>query len=58
MKLLTANMTTYGYALAGSAFIDPVLKTEGLRPTNLVLFGAALVLHVLASYIAPEGESP
>jgi len=23
MKLLTTNLTTYGYALSGSAFIDP-----------------------------------
>lgn len=57
MKLLTGNMTTYGYAFAGSALIDPLLRTEGLRPVNFILIGAALVLHVIASDIAPEGEA-
>jgi hypothetical protein len=58
MKLLTANMTTYGYALAGSAFIDPVLKTEGLRAANLILMASGLALHCIAGYIVPEGEKP
>lgn len=58
MKLLTANMTTYGCALAGSAFIEPVLKTEGLRAANLILMASGLALHCIAGYIVPEGEKP
>lgn len=57
-KLLAANMTTYGYALAGSALIDPVLKTAGLRPVNFTMIAAALALHCIASYLVPEGEKP
>lgn len=48
MKLLTANMTTYGYALLGSALVDPVIKTAGLRPANLMMVVAALALHAIA----------
>lgn len=58
MKLLTANMTTYGYALLGSALVDPVLRTSGLRPANLVMVAAALALHGIAGYLVPEGEKP
>lgn len=58
MKLLTANMTTYGYALVGSALVDPVLKSEGLRPLNLFMITAAFALHVFANYLVPEGERP
>ena len=58
MKLLTANMTTYGYAFAGSAFIDPVLDTHGLGPVNLILMASGLALHCTAGYLVPEGEEP
>ena len=58
MKLLTTNMTTYGYALTGSALLDPALKTAGLRPLNFIMIGAALALHVIAGYLVPEGEKP
>lgn len=58
MKLLTANMTTYGYALMGSALLDPVLKTAGFGPLNFIMITAALALHVFAGYLVPEGEKP
>lgn len=58
VKLLTANMTTYAYAMMGSALIDPVLKASGLRTANLVMVAAAIALHGLAAYLAPEGEKP
>ncbi|MCF8506428.1 MAG: hypothetical protein K9G59_16070 [Caulobacter sp.] len=58
MKLLTANMTTYGYALLGSALIDPAIKTAGLKPLNFAMIAAALALHVFAGYLVPEGEKP
>jgi len=58
MKLLTANMTTYGYALTASALLDPVLKTVGLKPLNFIMIVAALALHGLAGYLVPEGEKP
>ncbi|MDP1737655.1 MAG: hypothetical protein Q8L23_09460 [Caulobacter sp.] len=58
MKLLTANMTTYGYALLGSAMIDPAIKTAGLKPLNFIMITAALALHVFAGYLVPEGEKP
>jgi hypothetical protein len=58
MKLLTTNMTTYGYAFAGSAFIDPVLKADGLHQANLILMAGGLALHCVANYLVPEGEKP
>ena len=58
MKLLTANMTAYGYALTGSALLDPVFKTAGFKPLNFVMITAALALHVVAGYLVPEGEKP
>ena len=58
MKLLTANMTAYGYALIGSALVDPALKTAGLKPLNFIMITAALALHVFAGYLVPEGEKP
>lgn len=57
-KLLAANMTTYGYAFAGSAFIDPILNVDSLRPVNVVLMAGGLALHCVASYLVPEGEKP
>lgn len=58
MKLLTSNMTTYAYAFAGSAFIDPVLKVDGLRPVNMILIAGGIALHCVAGYLVPEGEKP
>ncbi len=58
IKLFAANMTTYGYAFTGAAFIDPVLTAEGLRPANLILMAGGLALHCVAGYLAPEGEKP
>lgn len=57
-KLLAANMTTYGYAFAGSAFIDPVLNANGLRSVNVILMAGGLALHCVAIYLVPEGEKP
>ena len=57
-KLLAANMTAYGYAFTGSAFIDPVLNANGLRPVNGILMAGGLALHCFASYLVPEGEKP
>ena len=58
VKLLASNMTAYGYALTGSALLDPVLKTAGLKPLNFIMITAALALHVLADYIVPQRERP
>ena len=58
VKLLASNMTAHGYALTGSALLDPVLKTAGLKPLNFIMITAALALHVLAGYIVPQGERP
>ena len=57
-KLLIANMTTYGYALFGSAFVDPLTQASALKPVNGLIMAMALALHALAYYLAPRGEKP
>lgn len=58
LKLLTANMATYGYAIGGSAFVDPFLRGEPMGAVNILMASFALALHTIANYVVPEGERP
>ncbi len=58
-KLFGAVLTTYGYALAGAAIIEPLLKDgTAITPTRIWAFLFALALQGAAIYIAPKGEKP
>ncbi|MGR4866444.1 hypothetical protein [Caulobacter sp. LARHSG274] len=57
LKLLTANLTTYAYAIVGASFVEPYIKGAGFKAASYVGMVLALVLHVLAWYVAPHGET-
>ncbi len=56
IKLFATNLTTYGYAIMGAAFIEPYIKGMGFKGASYVGIGLALVFHALAWYSAPYGE--
>jgi hypothetical protein len=56
LKLFTANLTTYAYAIMGASFIEAYVKGAGFKTASYVCIGLALVFHTLAWYIAPRGE--
>lgn len=57
LKLLTANLTTYAYAIVGASFVEPYIKGVGFKAASYVGMVLALVLHLLAWYVAPHGET-
>jgi hypothetical protein len=56
LKLFTTNLTTYGNAVMGAAFIEPYIKGAGFKAASYVGIGLALVFHTAAWYAAPYGE--
>jgi hypothetical protein len=58
LKLFTTNLTTYAYAAMGASFIEPYIKGLGFKTASYVGMVLALVLHVMAWYVAPHGGKP
>ncbi len=56
IKLLGTLLATYGYAILAGAAWEPLTKGQPFTTAKVVLAGAAVAMHVLALYIAPDGE--
>lgn len=55
MKLFTAMLSTYGYAILAGSFWGP-LTSGTFHFSNLGLAAFGIGMHLLALYIAPRGE--
>ncbi|MBL8552387.1 MAG: hypothetical protein JNJ73_20525 [Hyphomonadaceae bacterium] len=56
IKLVTAILLAYGYALLGGALWEPLSSGSGFQPHHILLALVGLAMHGAAIYISPKGE--
>jgi hypothetical protein len=56
VKLGVTVLIAYGYAMLAAALWTPFANGSALTPVNLTVVLLGLAVHVLALYLAPEGE--
>jgi len=57
LKLLGSTCHTYGLAMMAAALVEPLTKSVAVSVSNLMVVGAAIVLHLVAFYLAPVGKA-